>query len=76
MRVTESTNKMCLTVSQAYEEILNLENKDFYKSVTEISNNDVWQDVYKKKLQGMPVYIKFKLVGDNFLLTSFKPNEN
>ncbi|NQT57309.1 MAG: type II toxin-antitoxin system MqsR family toxin, partial [Desulfobacteraceae bacterium] len=47
-----------------------------YKSTTEIYNNKVWQDVYKKEIKGIPVYIKFKLFQDHFLLTSFKPDES
>jgi len=53
-----------------------LEKKDFHKSVTEIYNSQVWQDVYKKKIKGMPIYIKFKIVNDEFLLLSFKLDEN
>lgn len=67
---------MCLTISQAYEEVLNLEKGDFYQSITEFQNYKVWQDVYKKKIKGMSVYIKFKKVNDRFLLTSFKLDES
>jgi hypothetical protein len=74
--VTETTNTMCLTISQAHEEILNLENKNFYKSIPDNCNPKVWQDVYKKEIKGFPVYIKFKIVDDMFLLMSFKPNKS
>jgi len=74
--VIESTNNMCLTVSQAHEEILNLGNKDFYKSTPDNRNPKVWQDVYKKEIKGFPVYIKFKIVDDMFVLMSFKPDES
>ena len=74
LTVKQSTNGMCLTVFEAYHEILKLENKDFYKSVTQLNNNKVWQDVYKQKVKGIPTYIKFKIVGDMFLLLSFKPD--
>lgn len=58
---------------EAYEEILNLQKQHFYKSVSEYSNPKVWQDVYKKDIRGVLIYIKFKITEDGkFLLTSFK----
>ena len=75
-KVIESTNNMCLTISQAHQEILKLKARDFYKSVPDKRNNNIWQDVYKKEIKGFPIYIKFKIVGGNFLLMSFKPDES
>ncbi len=74
--VKNSTCGMCLTMYEVYQEILNLENRDFYKSVPEILNNKVYQDVYRKKIKGMHVYIKFKIKDGLFFLLSFKPDEN
>lgn len=76
LTVKESTNNMGLTIFEAYQEILQLEYKDLYKSVTETYNYKVWQDVYKKKIKETPAYIKFKIVSGEFLLLSFKPDEN
>ena len=74
--VIKDANKMGFSVYEAHQEILNLEPSDFYKSMTENYNHRVWQDVYKKKIKGISVYIKFKIFEDQFLLTSFKPDEN
>ena len=67
---------MCLTLYEAHLEILELEIKDYWHSVTDTYNNQVWQDVYKKKIKGVNVYIKFKIFNDEFLLLSFKPDES
>lgn len=75
INVIESTNNMGFTPYEAYQEILNLESKDFDKSGTEPYNSKVWQDAYRTKVQGIPVYIKFKKFSDRVLLTSFKPDE-
>jgi hypothetical protein len=44
--VVESANNMCLTISQAHQEILRLQEKDFYKSTPDKRFENVWQDVY------------------------------
>ena len=67
---------MCLTMHQAYQEILKLEQKDFDKSATQPDNHQVWQDAYKKEIKGFPTYIKFKIFKGKFLLTSFKLDES
>lgn len=74
--VRRDANGMGFSVHEAHQEILKLEQSHFYKSMTEYSNNKVWLDVYKKEIKGIPVYIKFKLFQDHFLLTSFKPDES
>ena len=74
--VKETTNGMCLTIFEAYQEILELRPSDFCKSMTDYHNHKVWQDVYKKKIKGISVYIKFKTFDGKFLLTSFKPDES
>ncbi len=71
--VMEDANNMCLTISQAHQEILKLKAKDFYKPVPDKRNNEIWQDVYKKEIKGFSTYMKFKIVDGNFLLMSFKP---
>jgi len=74
--VISSINDMGFSVYEAHQEITKLENRHFYKSMTQYSNNKVWLDVYKKEIKGIPVYIKFKLLEDRFLLTSFKPDDS
>ena len=77
IKVLQSATEIGFSIEEAYEEILNLERKDFRKSITEYFNHRVWQDVYKKRIKDVPVYIKFKIVKrDNcFLLLSFKKDE-
>lgn len=61
------------------ETILELESKDFYKSTTEYANHKVWQDVYKKTVRNVRLYIKLKVVkinGQLLLITSFKEDES
>lgn len=76
LKAMETANNMCLTVSQVYDEILNLRHVNFYKSVPDNLNNKAWQDVYKKEIVGFSTYIKFKIVNDTLLLLSSKPDES
>lgn len=75
-KVMQDANNMCFTMHEAYEEILKLEQKDFYKSGTQPYNQRVWQDTYKKEVKGCRIYIKFKVSKGKFLLTSFKQDES
>lgn len=73
MSARQFANELGFSIDEAYQEVLNLEAKDFYKSGTEYQNHKVWQDVYKKKIRGVHTYIKFKVIKQNeFVLTSFK----
>jgi len=61
--------------TEMYDSILLLEPKDFEKSTTENYNNKVFQDVYKKVLRSVHVYIKLKIIqrdADTVLVMSFK----
>ena len=73
--VRQHAMDMVFSVYEAHQEILKLEQSHFDKSMTDYYNNKVWWDVYKKKIKGISVYIKFKVVEDQFLLTSFKPDK-
>ena len=77
IKVVQSANAIGFSIEEAYTAILDLETKDLYKSTTEHYDYTVWQDVYTKKIGGLPVYIKFKIVGgsDKFLLQSFKEDQ-
>ncbi len=77
IKVFQSAGEIGFSIEEAYQEILNLEQKDFCKSITEYYNHRVWQDVYKKIIKGVPIYIKFKIVTNEnrFLLSSFKKDE-
>ncbi|MGM0663905.1 MAG: type II toxin-antitoxin system MqsR family toxin [Thermodesulfobacteriota bacterium] len=69
---TQTANSLGFSETEVFDEIQKLEAHDFYKSTTEYSNHKIWQDVYKKTINHIPIYIKLKL-NDNFLLVlSFK----
>jgi len=72
IKVIESANEIGFSETEAYDVILKLEPNNCYKSMTEYHNNKVWQDVYKTKIGELPIYIKFQIIGDKFLLRAFK----
>ncbi len=76
LRVIESANKLKFSETEVYEIILNLQKDDFYKSTTTYHNHRIWQDVYKKAIKNLPIYIKFQITGDGFLIRSFKRDES
>ena len=50
-----------------------LSNIDFDKSMTSVSDHRIWQDVYKPKVVGQTLYVKFTLdARQDLLLISFK----
>src|ERR1700679_1692032 len=50
-----------------------LSNIDFDKSMTSVSDHRIWQDVYKPKVDGQTLYVKFTLdARQDLLLISFK----
>ena len=54
-----------------------LTHKDFYKSMTALHDNKLWQDVYQPNVAGEKLYVKFtKDAGGNYLLISFKESES
>lgn len=75
-RVIQSANELGFSETDAYDEILKLERSDFCKSTNEYYNHDIWLDVYKKTIKGKPMYVKFKLTNEGFLLSSFKLDES
>ena len=75
--VIQSANHIGFSIEEAYQVVLALERKDFFKSTTEWYNHKVWHDVYNKKVKEVPLYIKFKVtaLSNKFLLQSFKKDE-
>ena len=50
-----------------------LSNIDFDKSMTSVGDHRIWQDVYKPKVGGQTLYVKFTLdARQDLLLISFK----
>ena len=53
--------------------IQGLSNADFEKSMTSLADHRVWQDVYKPRVSGKVLYVKFTLDAQQSLfLISFK----
>ena len=75
MGAIATAHALGITETQLKEGIQLLENKDFYKSVTQFNNHQVWQDVYKKRIYDHNIYIKLKIAtvnGQLLIITSFK----
>ena len=62
--------------AQLAERILQLEVKDFYKSMTTLHDSKLWQDVYRPRLDGTPAYVKVQIVDDTTVVISFKALED
>ena len=75
-RVISQANDLGFSETEVHDAILNLEKESFYKSTTEYYNPHIWQDVYKKVINKVPVYIKFQVTEGEFLLRSFKKDES
>ncbi len=56
---------------EVIEIIMNLKNKDLYKSMTSFHDNKIWQDVYYKNVDDLELYIKLQ-VTDKAIVISFK----
>jgi hypothetical protein len=59
--------------------VSSLDRGDFDKTTTENLNHKVWQDVYRKTVNGLSLYIKLKVTrieGKQVLIVSFKRDEN
>ena len=53
-------------------QVLELEQVNFYKSMTSDNNNKIWQDVYHKKITSQTAYIKIKIVDEKTVIIQFK----
>ncbi len=74
-----SAHSLGFSETEAKDVVLDLERKDFYKSTNEFNNYKVWQDVYKKKVGNVNLYIKLKVaeIGNLMvLIMSFKKDDN
>jgi motility quorum-sensing regulator/GCU-specific mRNA interferase toxin len=62
-----------LSCSQAVLVVLNLKQKDLYKSMTTNGDHKIWQDVYHATLDsGLVAYIKFTLRDNGTVVIQFK----
>lgn len=62
--------------SQVAERVLELDLKDFYKSMTALEDSMVWQDVYRPTVEETPAYVKVQIVDDTTVVISFKSLED
>ncbi|TGL84791.1 type II toxin-antitoxin system MqsR family toxin [Leptospira mtsangambouensis] len=62
--------------TEIINEVLNLHNSDFFKSMTSHNNHLLWHDVYKKESNYHKLYIKIQISNSNTLVISFKGDEN
>lgn len=53
-------------------EVVGLEVKNLFKSMTTIGNHKEWQDVYHKRIQDKIAYIKIQIVNTETVIISFK----
>ncbi len=56
---------------EALDIVLNLNTKEFYKSMTSYLNNKIWQDVYRKDTKNLKLYIKLQ-INEDAIIISFK----
>lgn len=73
----KGSHALGLSTTEMYDVILGLQNKDFSVSKVDERNHELWQDAYKKEINGVEVYIKFQvkeIAGKKLLLLSFKEN--
>lgn len=65
-----------IEASQLAECVLELNAKDFYKSMTTHNDATLWQDVYHPMLEETPAYVKVQVVDDTTVVISFKVLED
>jgi motility quorum-sensing regulator/GCU-specific mRNA interferase toxin len=53
--------------------VLGLTSADFYKSMPALINRSLWQDVYRPRYAGLPLYVKVQIIdGKIAVVISFK----
>lgn len=61
-----------LTQTELISQILILNNTCFYKSMTSIYDNKIWQDVYHLNINNKTAYIKLQIVSEKSVIIQFK----
>lgn len=61
-----------LTATEIIKYILTLDNACFYKSMTSIYDNKVWQDVYHLNINKIAAYIKLQIISEKSVIIQFK----
>lgn len=76
---SKTADLLGFTENKIQATILELTSQEFYKSVSEYRNYKVWQDVYKKSVGDLRLYIKLKIIevkGKSVVIMSFKEDES
>ena len=61
-----------LGIKDIIKYITALDNTCFYKSMTSIYDNKIWQDVYHLNINKDTAYIKLQIVSENSVIIQFK----
>ncbi|MDM8515890.1 type II toxin-antitoxin system MqsR family toxin [Desulfobacterales bacterium HSG16] len=75
MTAQRTADSLGFSQTEVQHIISQLDSRDFYKSVNEYQNPRVWQDVYKKTVCDINLYIKLKVIDDGnhlIFILSFK----
>ncbi len=67
-----NTVELCLELEEVVFVIQSLTQSNFYKSMTTYANHKIWQDVYHFEYKDIPLYIKFTVDNEGYLIVSFK----
>ena len=79
VKARQTAHSIGFSDTDVTEVVATLESKDFFKSMTSNYNPNVWQDVYKKKIKGLRLYIKLQITqvdDQSVLILSFKRDES
>ncbi len=75
VRATGTALSGAATLDLDFDDMLNvvraLTSRDFYKSMTTLSDHRIWQDVYQPSTAAGDVYLKLTMI-DDVLIVSFK----
>jgi motility quorum-sensing regulator / GCU-specific mRNA interferase toxin len=75
----QSAHSLGFSKTLVADVVLGLNKGDFDKTTTDNRNHKVWQDVYRKTVNGLNLYIKLKITSTDdkqVLVLSFKRDEN
>ena len=61
-----------LSVKELIKHILTLSSACFYKSMTSIYDNKIWQDVYHLNINKDTAYIKMQIISEKSVIIQFK----
>lgn len=76
LRMTGSARDAAFSLGYLLQDVVDviqsMTRKQFYKSMTSLSNVRLWQDVYHVPHRQLILYVKFTLGADGHIIVSFK----